>query len=120
MINQRLAFNKYTTISILYEEYVEGVYDENNIWTGDSWLPPISIKATPLPYGDRESGVTGQMLKALDVGERYPGFIRVWSTKDMLMKSYLTIYSIRYQVIQYGDFSGAGFYSVIATKELEK
>jgi len=119
MINQRLAFNRYTTGKHYIELYIPGRYDDKNNWVGDSYGPKTRFRCTPIGYGDRDSGTTGQQLKATEVGERQPAFMQVHSRTYMPLKSILTIYGIRYKVIQLNDYDDAGFYRVIAAKELE-
>ncbi|QFG06682.1 head protein [Proteus phage Myduc] len=120
MINQKLAFNRYTTSKHLIQDYIPGRYDEDNNWVEESWGEPRAIRCTPIGYGDRDSGTTGQQLKATDVGERQPAFMQVHSRREMPINSMLTIYKIRYKVIQINDYSDAGFYRVICARELEK
>lgn len=120
MINQRLAFNRFTTAKHSMQLYVEGHYDELNNWVDDSYSDPITFSCTPIPYGDRDSGIGGQKLMATDVGERYPAFMRVHSRKEMPMKSFLYLYGIQYKVVEVDNVSDAGFYVVIAAKTLEK
>ena len=120
MINQRLAFNKYTTAIQYIQVYIKGYYDAKNNWVGDSYGPETKFRCTPIAYGDRDSGTNGQQLKATEIGERQPAFIRVHSRVKMPMKSILTIYGIKYKVTQISDYSAAGFNAVIAAKVLEK
>lgn len=120
LINQRRAFNRYTTTRMYLEVYQEGYYDDKNNWVGDTYAPKKPIRCTPIPYGDRDSGVSGQSLKATEVGERQPAFMQVHSRTEMPMKSILTIYGLRYKVISVSDYAAAGFFEVIAAKELEK
>lgn len=119
-MNQKRAFNKFTTGKHYIEVYIPGYYDNKNNWVGDTYSPKKKFKCTPLGYGDRDSGTSGQQLKATEVGERQPAFMEVHSRKEMPMKSILTIYNLRYKVVQIFDYSGAGFYRVVAAKELEK
>lgn len=120
MINQRRAFNRYTTARHFIQDYIPGYYDDKNNWVGDSWSAPRRFRCTPIAYGDRDSGTNGQQLKATEVGERQPAFMQVHSTTEMPMKSLLTIYGIKYKVISISDYTDAGFYRVVAAKELEK
>lgn len=120
LINQRKAFNRYTTAKHTIELYVQGYFDDDNVWIKSDLEPPKPIRCTPIPFGDRDSGTNGQQLKATDIGERQPAFMRIHSRTPMPMKSVLTIYGIRYKVIQIGDYTDAGFYAVVAAKELEK
>lgn len=120
MINQRKAFNRYTTAKHYLEVYINGHYDEHNDWVAESWAAPKKIRCTPIAYGDRDSGTNGQQLKATDVGERQPAFMQIHSRTEMPMKSIVTVYGIRYKVISISDYSDAGFHVVIAAKELEK
>lgn len=121
MINQRRAFNKYTTTGRpTLAVYVEGHYDNLNNWVEDSWEPPKKFRCTPIAYGDRDSGVAGQQLKATDVGERQPSFMKIHSRTEMPMKSIITVYGIQYKVIAINDYEDAGFFSVIAARVLEK
>lgn len=120
MINSRLAFNQYTTAKHILERYINGRYDENNNWVDESYSPRIPFRCTAIAYGDRDSGVAGQTLKATEVGERYPAFMKVHSRLEMPMKSRITIYGIQYKVVSVFDFDDSGFYKVIAAKTLEK
>lgn len=120
MINQRKSFNRYTTAAHLLEVYQPGHYDELNNWVGDSFAPAKKIRCTPIAYGDRDSGVAGQTLKATEIGERQPAFMQVHSRTEMPMKSVLTIYGFRYKVVSVSDYEDAGFYKVVAAKELER
>lgn len=120
MINQRRAFNRYTTARHYIETYVEGYYDGLNNWVEGGYSAPKPFRCTPIAYGDRDSGVAGQTLKATDIGERQPAFMQVHSTTKMPMKSLLTIYGFRYKVVSVSDYTDAGFYKVVAAKELEK
>lgn len=120
MINQRLAFNKYTTAVHTIEVYQAGQYDSKNNWTGDTYLPAKKFRCTPLPYGDRDSGVNGQSLKATEIGERQPAFMQIHSRIKMPMKSIIDVYGIKYKVVSLGDVTDAGFNVVIAAKVLEK
>lgn len=120
MISSKKAFNRFTTAKHYIELYIPGFYDDTNVWVGDTWGPKTAFRCTPLGYGDRDSGTTGQQLKATDVGERQPAFMQVHSRTPMPMKSYLTIYGLRYKVIQINDYSDSDFYRVICAKELEK
>lgn len=120
MINQRKAFNRFTTARHLLEVYQPGGYDLQNNWVGDTWAPPVKIRCTPIGYGDRDSGTSGQQLKATEVGERRPAFMQIWSRTPMPMKSIITVYGLRYKVIQLMDYSDAGYHRVVAAKELEK
>lgn len=119
MINQRRAFNRYTTAKHYLEVYISGHFDNLNNWVGQGYAPPKKISCTPIAYGDRDSGVAGQTLKATDIGERQPAFMQVHSRTEMPMKSILTIYGFRYKVVSISDYEDAGFYKVIAAKELE-
>lgn len=122
MINQGKAFNRFTTAKHLLEVYLEGFYDNKNNWVPAGYETPVAFDCTPLPYGDRDSGVSGQQLKATEVGERQPAFMQVHSRTEMPMKSLLTLgrYKLKYKVMEVSDLSDAGFYRVIAAKELEK
>lgn len=120
MINQRRAFNRYTTARHTIQLYINGYYNERNTWVGESWGDPTPIRCTPIAYGDRDSGTNGQQLKATEVGERQPAFMQVHSRTEMPMKSLLTIYGIKYKVISISDYTDAGFYRVVAAKVLEK
>lgn len=120
MINQRLAFNRFTTAKHTIAVYQEGHYDSLNNWVSDTYSDPIKFRCTPIPYGDRDSGIGGQKLMATDVGERYPAFMRVHSRREMPMKSILNLYGIEYKVVEVDNLSDAGFYIVIAAKTLEK
>lgn len=120
MINQRLAFNRYTTAKFTISVYQNGHYDDKNNWVGESWLPAVKFRCVPIGFGDRDSGTAGQQLKATDVGERRPAFMQVHSRRVMPMKSILTIYGIDYKVIQINDYDAAGFYKVVAARVLEK
>lgn len=120
MINQRRAFNRYTTARHTIQIYINGYYDDKNNWVGESLSAPKHFRCTPIAYGDRDSGVSGQSLKATEVGERQPAFMQIHSRTQMPMKSVITIYGIRYKVISISDYTDAGFYEVIAAKELEK
>lgn len=120
MINQRKAFNRFTTAVHEIEFYNQGHYDDKNNWVGDTYSAPVKFRCTPIAYGDRDSGTNGQQLKATEVGERQPAFMQVHSVIEMPMKSILTIYGIKYKVIQIADYSDAGFHRVIAAKVLEK
>lgn len=120
MINQRRAFNRYTTASHTIQVYIPGYFDNKNSWVGETYSPPKRFRCTPIAYGDRDSGVAGQTLKATEIGERQPAFMQVHSTTEMPMKSLLNIYGLRYKVVSISDYTDAGFYRVVAAKELEK
>lgn len=120
MINQRQAFNRYTTAKFTIEDYIEGFYDELNNWVKAGLKAPEVFRCTPIAFGDRDSGTTGQQLKATDIGERQPAFMQIHSRRPMPMKSVITVYGIRYKVIQLRPFTAAGFHCVVAAKELEK
>ncbi|APD19718.1 putative head-tail adaptor protein [Pectobacterium phage PP101] len=120
MINQRLAFNRYTTGVHLIERYISGYYDSKNNWVGDTYAPPVKFRCTPIGYGDRDSGTNGQQLKATEIGERQPAFMQIHSRSEMPMKSIITVYGLRYKVTQISDYTDAGFFRVIVSKELEK
>lgn len=120
MINQSRAFNRYTTAKHTLELYISGYYDTENNWVGESYSPPKQIRCTPIAYGDRDSGTNGQQLKATEIGERQPAFIQVHSRTQMPMKSLVTFAGIKYKVISVSNYSDAGFYVVIAAKQLEK
>lgn len=120
MINQRLAFNRYTTAKHTLEVYQSGYYDARNNWVGEGYLPPKKFRCTPIAYGDRDSGVNGQTLKATEIGERQPAFIEVHSRTEMPMKSLITFAGLKYKVVSVSDYSDAGFYSVIAARQLEQ
>lgn len=119
MINQRRAFNRYTTAKHYIEVFVEGFYDNLNNWIPGGYKPAKKFSCTPIAYGDRDSGVAGQTLKATDIGERQPAFMQVHSRTPMPMNSMLTIYGFRYKVVSISDYTDAGFYKVVAAKELE-
>lgn len=120
MINQRRAFNRYTTARHTIELYVDGHFDGLNNWIPGGYAPAKPFSCTPIAYGDRDSGVSGQTLKPTDIGERQPAFIQVHSVTEMPMKSTLTVYGFRYKVVSISDYTDAGFYKVVAAKELEK
>lgn len=120
MINQRKAFNRYTTAKHTIKVFIPGYYDDFNNWVGVSYSPPKKIRCTPMAYGDRDSGVAGQQLKATEIGERQPAFMKIHSRTEMPMNSLITIYGLVYKVIAINDYTDAGFFSVIAAKELEK
>lgn len=120
MINQKRAFNRYTTAPFTIEVYVEGFYDDKNNWQSAALMEPKKFKCTPIAFGDRDSGTTGQQLKATDIGERQPAFMQIHSRIKMPMKSVITVYGIRYKVVQIRPFTAAGFHCVVAAKELEK
>lgn len=119
MMNQKRAFNRYTTCIQYLSIYQEGFWDADRVWVGDSWLPAVPFACTPVAYGDRDSGVIGQRLKATEIGERRPAFMQVHSITEMPMKSKLIIYGISYKVIEILDYSAANFYAVICAKDLE-
>lgn len=119
MINQRRAFNRYTTARHYIQVYLQGYYDDKNNWVGEGYSPPKPFRCTPIAYGDRDSGVAGQTLKATEIGERQPAFMQIHSRTEMPMKSLLTIYGFRYKVVSISDYTDAGFYKVVAAKELE-
>lgn len=120
MINQRKAFNKYTTAAHYLEVYIEGHYDDKNHWIPGGFEPPRKIRCTPISYGDRDSGISGQTLKPTEIGERQPAFMRIHSRSAMPIKSVITIYGLRYKVVSHFDYTDAGFHAVLAAKELEK
>lgn len=120
MISSRRAFNKYTTAVHQIEIYNSGYYDDKNNWVGEGYGQPIKFRCTPIPYGDRDSGIGGQKLMATEVGERQPAFMRIHSRTKMPMKSIITIYGIRYKVVEIDDYDDTGFNVVIAAKQLEK
>lgn len=120
MINQRLAFNRYTTAKFTIRDYIQGHYDDNNDWVDDSWKPAEKFRCTPIGYGDRDSGTSGQQLKATDVGERQPAFMQIHSRREMPIKSLVYVYGIEYKIINHLDYTAAGFHVVIAAKTLEK
>lgn len=119
MINQKRAFNRYTTAKHTIELYVDGHWDSLNNWVGEGYATPKPFRCTPIAYGDRDAGVNGQQLKATEIGERQPAFMQVHSRTEMPMKAMLTIYGLRYKVISISDYEDAGFYKVVAAKELE-
>ena len=88
MINQRRAFNRYTTASHTIQVYIPGYFDSKNNWVGETYSPPKRFRCTPIAYGDRDSGVAGQTLKATEIGERQPAFMQVHSTTEMPMNLY--------------------------------
>lgn len=120
MINQKRAFNRFTTAKHEVSIYQEGGYDEKNNWVGDLYLPPKKIRCTPIPYGDRDSGIGGQKLMATDVGERQPAFMRIHTRKNIPIKSLFNIYGLMYKVVEKDDVTDAGFCVYIAAKVLEK
>ncbi|QQV88362.1 putative head-tail adaptor [Erwinia phage pEa_SNUABM_27] len=120
MINQKLAFNRFTTAKHTIELYMVGHYDGKNNWVGEGYAPPKKFRCTPIPYGDRDSGIGGQKLVATDVGERQPAFMRIHSRSQMPMKSIITVYGLRYKVVEIDKYDDAGFNVVIAAKILEK
>lgn len=120
MINQRRAFNRFTTAKHLVQFYQEGHYDAKNNWTGDTYAPARKISCTPIPFGDRDSGIGGQKLMSTDVGERQPAFMRIHSRVIIPMKSLIEVYGIMYKIIERDGYNDAGFNVVIAAKVLEK
>jgi hypothetical protein len=120
MISSRRAFNRHTTAKHKISLWIEGYYDETNNYVGESWSEPKTFSCTPIPYGDRDSGIGGQKLMATDVGERYPAFMKVHSRTKMPLKSLIYIYGIEYKVIELDNYEDSGFYKVIAAKTLEE
>lgn len=120
MINQRRAFNRYTTARHYIQTYLSGHYDALNNWVGEGYSNPVPFACTPIAYGDRDSGVSGQTLKATEIGERQPSFMQVHSRTPMPIKSLLTIYGYRYKVVSLLDYTDAGFHKVVAARELEQ
>lgn len=116
MINQRRAFNRYTTTSVLFAEPIGGYWDADNQWIVNAMGPVIKINATPLPYGNREEGVFGEQLKANPELERIPAFMGFHSTHAIPIKSLLAVYGTTYLVLQHGHYEAAGFQKVIAAK----
>lgn len=116
MINQRRAFNRYTTTDVLFAEPIGGYWDADNQWVVNAMGPVIKITATPLPYGNREEGVFGEQLKANPELERIPAFMGFHSTHSIPIRSLLSVYDTTYMVLQHGHYEAAGFQKVIAAK----
>ena len=117
MINQRRAFNRYTTVdNVLFAAPIGGYWDANNQWVVNAMGPVIKIRATPLPYGNREEGVFGEQLKANPELERIPAFMGFHTTHDVPIRSLLCIYDTTYIVLQHGHYEAAGFQKLIGAK----
>jgi hypothetical protein len=114
MINVRRALNRYTTTSVLLQTYSAGSYDNDNIWTKGALSAPVSIQATPRPYGDRDSGTFGERLEASDVGERQPGFMLFHTKVFMGINAIVTVYGQVYKVIRKGNYEAGGYYNWVA------
>ncbi|MBI0275413.1 hypothetical protein I6H07_06135 [Hafnia alvei] len=120
MINQRQAFNRHTTTQTTISVYQEGHYDERNRYIDESLSVAVPFSCTPIPFGDRDSGTSGEQLSATDVGERKPAYMQIHSRTEMPMKSIINIYGIKYKVVRIDEYGRAGFHRVIAAKELDK
>lgn len=116
MISVRRAFNRHTTMPVMFSPPIGGHWDADNQWVVDQMQPAYYINATPIPHGDRDEGVFGSQLKANPELERVPAFMKFHSTSDMPMKSLLMVYGTTYMVTQHGNLAGAGFFMVIASK----
>ncbi|MFZ4217058.1 hypothetical protein ACEV6Q_04230 [Enterobacter ludwigii] len=119
MINQRRAFNRHTTTKAYLEVWQPGRYDERNRYVDESYSPSTPIAVTPIPFGDRDEGIAGKQLKATEIGERQPAFMQFHSRTEMPMKSIITIYGVRYKVVQINEYAAAGFHKVVATRVLD-
>ena len=116
MINQRRAFNRYTTTTVLYSPPVSGYWDNDNQWVTDAVEPAIKIIATPLPYGNRDEGVFGEQLQARPELERVPAFMGFHTTMSLPIKSLIMVYGTTYIILQVGHYDAAGFQKHIGAK----
>lgn len=116
MINQRRAFNRYTTTDVLYSPPVTGYWDDDNQWVTDAVEPAVKIKATPLPYGNRDEGVFGEQLQARPELERIPAFMGFHTTMSLPIKSLVMVYGTTYILLQVGHYDAAGFQKHIGAK----
>lgn len=119
MINQKRAFNRHTTTGAYMQVWYEGYYDENNFYVNEHYSPARRIAVTPIPFGDRDDGTTGKQLKATPYGERQPAFMQFHSITEMPMKSIISIYGVKYKVVQVDEYAAAGFHKVIASRILD-
>mgnify|MGYP003533356076 FL=1 len=102
MINQRRAFNRYTTTTVLYSPPINGYWDDDNQWITDAVEPAIKIIATPLPYGNRDEGVFGEQLQARPELERVPAFMGFHTTMSLPIKTLIMVYGTTYIILQVG------------------
>ena len=116
MINQRRAFNRYTTTTVLYSPPVNGYWDNDNQWVTNAVEPAIKIIATPLPYGNRDEGVFGEQLQARPELERVPAFMGFHTTMSLPIKSLVMVYGTTYILLQVGHYDAAGFQKHIGAK----
>lgn len=116
MINQRRAFNRYTTTDVLYSPPIDGYWDIDNQWVTNAVQPAIKIKATPIPYGNRDEGVFGEQLQARPELERIPAFMGFHTTLSLPIKSLLMVYGTTYILLQVGHYDAAGFQKHIGAK----
>lgn len=116
MINQRRAFNRYTTTNVLFAEPIGGYWDADNQWVVNAMGPVVSIKATPIPYGNRDEGVFGEQLKANPELERIPAFMGFHSTHILPINSLVCVYGTTYLITQHGHYDDMGFSKVIGSK----
>ena len=116
MINQRRAFNRYTTTTVLYSPPINGYWDDDNQWVTDAVEPAIKIIATPLPYGNRDEGVFGEQLQARPELERVPAFMGFHTTMSLPIKSLIMVYGTTYIILQVGHYDAAGFQKHIGAK----
>ncbi len=116
MINQRRAFNRYTTTTVLYSPPINGYWDNDNQWITNAVEPAIKIIATPLPYGNRDEGVFGEQLQARPELERVPAFMGFHTTMSLPIKSLIMVYGTTYIILQVGHYDAAGFQKHIGAK----
>lgn len=119
MISMHDAFTGDTTIPVRYFKSLSGYYDEDNHWVDEGFEDPVIIHATPIPYGDRQAGISGTELKAKTTGERQPAFMKFTTTFELELNDRVESYGLTYKIMKKGDYTGAGFYKCIGTTILE-
>lgn len=115
MINMYDAFSGETTIPVKWESLSTGYWDEDNYWVEGGHSEPVIISCTVTPFGDRESGTTGEALVAKSTGERNPEFMQFTGMTELQVNDLLTVYGKTFKVIRKLNYKGAGFFTCIGT-----
>lgn len=118
MISLRRAFTNLTTAKAVLQLISAGHWNENNQWIPGGVSSSKLINVTPLPAGDKSDSTFGEALQARPELERKPTHMKFLSTTVMPINSLLQFNGGNFKIIRNGDYTKAGFNSVIGIRLL--
>lgn len=118
MISVARAFTSQTTTSATQYLLNPGYWDEDNRWIKGGMSAALPIQVTPLPAGDKSDSTYGESLQARPELERKPTYMKFLSKTVMPIGSLIIFNGGSFKVIRNGDYTRAGFNSVVGIKLL--